>query len=49
MALQQGIYYRQDGGFGIDVRVMRMSIAQVYLAEGRGAGLHFGYNLVKQF
>ncbi|HXP40773.1 MAG TPA: hypothetical protein VN833_10895, partial [Candidatus Acidoferrales bacterium] len=42
-------HLRQDGGFGINIRVMRMTLAQVYLAGGRGGGLHPGFNLAKQF
>ena len=42
-------HLRQDGGFGLNIRVMRMTLAQVYLAGGRGGSLHPGFNLAKQF
>ena len=42
-------HLRQDGGFGLNIRVMRLILAQVYLAGGRGGGLHPGFNLAKQF
>ncbi len=42
-------HLRQDAGFGINIRILRMPVAQIYLAGGRGAGLHPGFNLVKQF
>lgn len=40
---------RQDAGFGVNVRVLRMTLLQGYLAGGRGGGLHPGFNLAKQF
>jgi hypothetical protein len=40
---------RQDGGFGFFVRVMRLSLAQAYLAWGQGHGVHLGYSLTKRF
>jgi len=42
-------HLRQDGGFGVNLRVMRATILQGYFAGGRGGGLHPGFNLVKQF
>jgi hypothetical protein len=42
-------HLRQDAGFGINIRIMRMPVAQVYLSGGRGGGIHPGFNLVKQF
>jgi hypothetical protein len=42
-------HLRQDAGFGVDVRIMRKSVAQLYLAAGRGGGFHPGFNLTKQF
>ncbi len=40
---------RQDAGFGINLRILRMTLLQAYLAGGRGGGLHPGFNLAKQF
>ena len=40
---------RQDGGFGFNVRVMRVSLAQAFLAWGQGRGVHLGYALSKRF
>jgi hypothetical protein len=40
---------RQDAGFGINLRVLRMTLLQAYFAGGRGGGLHPGFNLAKQF
>ncbi len=40
---------RQDGGFGVNLRILRMTLLQAYLAGGRGGGLHPGFNLAKQF
>ena len=42
-------HLRQDAGFGVNVRIMRMTILQGYFAGGRGGGLHAGFNLAKQF
>lgn len=42
-------HLRQDAGFGVNFRVMRMTILQAYFAGGRGGGLHPGFNLAKQF
>jgi hypothetical protein len=42
-------HLRQDAGFGVNVRILRMTLLQVYLAAGRGGGLHPGFNLAKQF
>lgn len=42
-------HLRQDAGFGVNVRILRMTLLQVYLAGGRGGGLHPGFNLAKQF
>jgi hypothetical protein len=35
------------GGFGVNVRIMRMTIPQGYFAGGRGGGLHPDFNLAK--
>ena len=40
---------RQDGGLGINVRVMRMALVQVFMASGQGHGVHLGYALSKGF
>jgi hypothetical protein len=40
---------RQDAGFGVNIRILRIAVAQAYFAGGRGGGLHPGFNLVKQF
>ena len=42
-------HMRQDAGFGVNIRIMRVSYAQAYLAWGAGSGPYLGYNLVKQF
>jgi hypothetical protein len=42
-------HLRQDAGFGVNIRIMRMTILQGYFAGGRGGGLHPGFNLAKQF
>jgi hypothetical protein len=42
-------HLRQDAGFGVNVRIMRMTILQGYFAGGRGGGLHPGFTLAKQF
>lgn len=42
-------HVRQDGGLGINVRVMRVSLAQVFMAWGQGHGVHLGYALSKRF
>jgi hypothetical protein len=42
-------HLRQDAGFGINVRILRKTLVQAYLAGGRGGGLHPGFNLAKQF
>jgi len=42
-------HVRQDAGIGINVRILRMAVAQAYFAGGRGGGLHPGFNFVKQF
>jgi hypothetical protein len=42
-------HLRQDAGFGVNLRIMRMTILQGYFAGGRGGGLHPGFNLAKQF
>jgi hypothetical protein len=42
-------HLRQDAGFGVNIRIMRVSYAQAYLAWGAGSGPYLGYNLVKHF
>jgi len=42
-------HLRQDAGFGVTIRVMRIPLVQLYLAGGRGGGLHPGFALIKQF
>lgn len=42
-------HLRQDAGFGVNIRIMRVSYAQAYLAWGAGSGPFLGYNLVKHF
>ena len=42
-------HLRQDAGFGVNIRIMRVSYAQAYVAWGAGSGPFLGYNLVKQF
>jgi hypothetical protein len=42
-------HLRQDAGIGVNVRIMRKTVLQGYLAGGRGGGLHPGFNLAKQF
>ena len=42
-------HLRQDAGLGVNIRIMRVSRAQAYLAWGAGSGAYLGYNLVKQF
>jgi hemolysin activation/secretion protein len=39
----------QDAGFGVNLRILRMTMLQAYLAGGPGRGLHPGFNLAKQF
>jgi hypothetical protein len=41
-------HLRQDAGFGINLRIMRMPVAQVFLAVGSGQ-LKPGFALVKKF
>ena len=42
-------HLRQDAGFGFNIRIMRVSYAQAYVAWGAGSGAYLGYNLVKHF
>jgi hypothetical protein len=42
-------HLRQDAGVGVNIRIMRVSYAQAYVAWGAGSGAYLGYNLVKQF
>jgi hypothetical protein len=42
-------HLRQDAGLGLNIRVMRVSYAQAYLAWGAGSGPSLGYSLVKHF
>ncbi len=42
-------HLRQDAGLGTDIRILRKTIAQLYVAGGRGHGLLPGFSLMKQF
>jgi hypothetical protein len=42
-------HIRQDAGFGLNFRISRIPVAQVYLAGGSGNGLHPGFTLAKRF
>jgi len=42
-------HLRQDAGFGVNIRIMRVPYAQAYVAWGAGSGPYLGYNLVKHF
>jgi hypothetical protein len=40
---------RQDGGYGISLRLLRTVVAEAYLGYGAGHGSRFGYNFTKLF
>jgi hypothetical protein len=40
---------RQDGGYGISLRLLGNVVAEAYLGYGAGHGALFGYNFTKFF